>query len=909
MAGSYVHSFGRASAGGGGTWPEQQLLLPSGACGYRDLNGGAAAPTCGCRRFWLSMAAVSMQQSSERAWCYCGHHACFHEAVALPQALGIQALEESHSIAHAVQRPAAEYGPPQQYATLPTWSQLIEDNTRNNNTAAGASGSTVGLGIRHVSQAPSRSTNSRLWHALNGFSREQDSGSKSGDTSKLPSTAVPSVVDEPECPARAPPVQGRHTMAPPLNMPPSIVTDTRAEQYSATEVATPSIRGTPELNVASALGVSVVSPAREGHTLQNAAQFAMQRHIQGSESSPLRARLPTVGPSLSIQEMCNTIQNYGRRIDILETMSFTHLPSDEVIDRFDMMDGRLLDIEQWRTDQDRAQETDDVDERLDAIKSRVNELEHWRETEPKRPEDASSSMRDLLPDTSSFASDGSFDSEAAAQTEAIVLATLAANAETRPRLDALENRITDLENTSLPSLARPWAVQVVILPFGRQLSGIWFSSSESTQQSRRTATQASEEWPGPTLQFTAKSSFNADDNTGAWTTRSIEAWARRTEDEFLSAKACGPSGTVFKRLESRGLVQDIVLTSPDALHFSKQIALAFGNVLGERAACDGLDRFRGLRESFIPLRKVRQSSRLRFLTKAEMVTSAIWNASMLESVFMRVHDGQRRLYMTTPEAYTQPLSPGWTWPSLRNLPMYGADGELQAAQLVGTVVESCWTFKDRLDHSSSLNSSFASQGSPWGMLSASPENNYSDLSKELASQIAPPDNAARPGSLPRSISAHGMELGVLSERRGASVGMNFTISATEDIRINGSKRRRISSSPELACRGADFTPRWSREPPSPFTSDDHGLARSQATSSRPRGTTPFAYMTPHSNLDSRDDDGDTEVDTEAPIVHSENGDDTEEWEGMRTDREDGNSLSGDGSFYGEDDALSRCRDD
>ena len=50
------------------------------------------------------------------------------------------------------------------------------------------------------------------------------------------------------------------------------------------------------------------------------------------------------------------------------------------------------------------------------------------------------------------------------------------------------------------------------------------------------------------------------------------------------------------------------------------------------------------------------------------------------------------------------------------------------------------------------------------------------------------------------------------------------------------KRRRISRSPS---RPRD-TPRWSVGPPSPYTFDDIAEANK-------RGTTPFAYATPHSN--------------------------------------------------------------
>lgn len=897
MAASYGHPIGRASVGGGGSWLEQQLPLPGGACGYRDLNAGGAAPTCGCRRFWL---ATGVQQGGERAWCFCGHHACFHESAVISQAYNAQDMNIGHGTLQAnASNPVGGTIAGQQFAMAPTWSQLIGDDNRN------APGSIAGLGIRNASQVPSQSINTRLWHALNGFAREQDNGGNSGDTSKLPSTAVPSVIDEPRTPVQAfsNHNHGINSMGPPPIVPPGLANE--APAYSATEVATPSIRGTPEFN-----------PRRIAST-RPVVQQSLPTSARSQESVQPRPRPSSAGPSLSIQEMCNTIQNFGRRIDVLETISFTHLPSDEVIDRFDMVDGRLLDIEQWRTDQDRAQEADDADDKMEAVSNRVDELEHWRDTQSERPAQASSSMRHLLPDSSSFASDGSFDSEAAAQTEAIVLATLAANAETRPRIDALESRIMDLEQTTMPSFARPWTVQVVLLPFGRQLPGIWFSSTESTQHSQRTTTQASEEWSGPNAsKFSIKTSFSSNVDTGAWTTESIEAWARRTDHDWLSAKACGPTGTVFKRLESRGLVRNIILTSSDARHICNELVNAFGDVLGDTIACETSDKFQGLRERFIPLRKVRRSSRLRFLGTGEMISSAFWSAALLESsVFMKVNDGERRLYVTTPEAYTQPLRYGWTWQSLRNLPMYGADGELQAAQIVGSVKEKCWTFSDRLDHASSLHSSFASEDSLWG-ISSEHTGSHRGMADENVSHPTSQQVGASAGPKPSSSPAHAMEIDGPSKRRVTSLEVDSNMVGTESAQDLMAKRRRISSSPELERRGVNFTPRWSREPPSPFTSDDVGLARSQAASNRARGTTPFAYATPHSNMDFRGDDGDTEVDSEPHPIQSQNGEDPEEWEGMQEyhggdktatyGEEDG--LAGH-ELFDEDDELSMFEDD
>lgn len=603
------------------------------------------------------------------------------------------------------------------------------------------------------------------------------------------------------------------------------------------------------------------------------------------------------GPSLSIQEMCNTIQDYGRRISILESLSFSHMPCEEIQDKFDLLDARTLDLEHWRTDQDKMQMDDETQERLKQHDTRLDDLES-RQTEHERaqtsqdsedaPRPPGSENKALSPDeTSSLASDDSFDMGAAAQTEAVVLATLAANAEMHPRIDALESRIVELESVALPSLARPIHVEVVLLPFGRQLPGIWFSANESTQRSLRSRAGLLEDW---STSQSAKSSFNSFTGAGAWTTESIEKWANETEDEWLSPKACGPSGAVFNRLASRGLVRDVELFAPDARHICDAIARAFGSSLK-----NGLDtvpgpaaKYHGLQEPFIPLRKVRKSSRLRFLSPAEMITPAVWDAAFLESsVFMKMNDGERRLYITTPDGYTQPPHTGWSWPSIRNLPIHGTDGEVQAAQLVGNVVEACWTHNERLDRADSLHSSFASsEEAPWN---ASEDGKGQDPGpqEDMAMPSPPPTRPShtRSLSLPSSASVQIMEVETAPKRRVASFELDESLTPVPATAEYISKRRRISTSPELERRGVNFTPRWSREPPSPFVTEEGGLSRSsQSAHNWARATTPFAYATPHSHFDSRGGDGDTEIDeTEIAIVHvdAEPIEEPEEWEGVQ----------------------------
>lgn len=564
---------------------------------------------------------------------------------------------------------------------------------------------------------------------------------------------------------------------------------------------------------------------------------------------------------------------YARRLDALESVSFSHVPLEEVQDKFELFDGRLLDLEQWRNEQqDRMQTSPEPLKSAEAAES------------------SGSKRRRLLSsgDNRSFASDESFDSTAAAHAEAAVLATIAVNVETGPRIYALESRVADLENAALPTFTRPWEVQVVLLPWGRDLRGIWFSSTDATQHSMRASNAGLDEWSG--AQSLAKISFQSS-ASAAWTTESIQAWAEDAQD-WLSPKACGPTGTAFKRLASRGLVRDVTFTASDPRHILDVISGAFRKTLPSVDVEEPgpAEQYHGLCEKFLPLRKVRKSSRLRFLSPAEMITSASWTAGFLDSsVIMKCGDGQRRLYVTTPPAHLQGTDGGWTWKTLRELPPRDANGEQYAGQVDRTVaIEACWSYNDKLDCSHSLHSTFGlddPHGSQWSIKSQQTTGRADQKAGNPTPASSSPDIRTvrqRTSSLPSSTSAHGRHREALPKRRVASFETVGTVPIVAGAELDPAKRRRISASPEAERRGVNFTPRWSREPPSPFHSDHAGDARSQgASSGRKRGSTPFAYATPHSNMNyvgpgAAFGDGDTERNTDIDDA----GQAGEEWDGM-----------------------------
>ena len=807
----YQREIGGGSTQYDGSRGSVQSHLPNGGCNFRELTLGARAPVCGCKRFWLN-GGSALGAQDKQDFCFCGHHACFHHTGSQTSSAPVQ------TAVSAVQEEAARHvrgrNTPDGYYAV-------------HNAGAGASPKpSAGLGIQADFPSQSRSINTRMWDALNGFARNQDDGTASITTSKLPSTAVPSINGD-----AIPPYQHR-SMGPPLNIPSLSLARAGLDEYLgiATEVATPSVAGTPDLQAfipsgyqprssparlpaSQPLGrVSTPTPQHQQPEISNATNHLLSRDVE------------------------NMLQSYGRRLDVLETLSFSHVPIEEVQDKFEYFDDRMLDFEQWRTERDQEREQEALDRASDSAR------------------EAGSKRRRLLPDQISFSSSGSFDSAAAMHTEAAVLATVATNLELEPRFEALENRVMDLENAAMPSFARPWEVQVVLLPWGSALRGIWFTSSDATQQSQRSNLQSSAEWTGP--RTAPKVSFQSSAST-AWTTESIEAWAEDAQD-WLSPKACGPAGDVFQRLASRGLVRDLEFTNSSSKHIWDTITTAFRRVLPEKPPPDSdlLEQYQGLHARFLPLRKVRKSTRLRFLNPAEMVTSASWTADLLESsAMMKVNDGQRRLYITTPHAYLQNGVDKWTWKTLKDLPVRNEQGEVQSRTIGRSIaIEACWSYNDKLDYVPSLHSSFGSRTSH----KSHPD---SIIPHQIPNQPMSPLSDARPlrqrtisSSLPTYDTAP-----LAPKRRAASfepLANNAPISS-DPSSLTASKRPRLSTSPETERRSTGFTPRpsLSREPPSPFTSDANMMAvdsRSQhdnaaSKKDRERGTTPFAYATPHSN--------------------------------------------------------------
>ncbi|KAI9685913.1 MAG: hypothetical protein M1822_004191 [Bathelium mastoideum] len=725
--------------------------------------------------------------------------------------------------------------------------------------------------------------------------------------------------------------QERGQLLPPVATGYTFAYDRVAEEQSATEVATPSIHGTPDLQAFE----NALNEVR-GSVEQQATAAATDPPVIQASSNPnaVVSSLQRLLPHLSaIQDYMASMphESIRHRLDALETGSFNQSHVDQLAERYDIFEGHLIDLQ-------------------DRVKEQSNQLSDLQA-------EGSSRQHRLLPAgneavNASFASNSSGQS---ATSSALVVSAI--DRQTEARINDVEDRVSQLE-TALPSFAHPLEIEVVFLPWGRDLKGLWFSPDNGPGESAAFTTQESEEWTqainsapmGPSLHQSGHSGWSSDD---------IHGWADST-DEWLCARACGPKGIVYQRLRSRGFVRNIELRRSGAREFQSALRSAFVGLsqyfpvieadevsqpLGDPSSSTS---FLGLRRPFVPLRKLHKSSRLRFLSTSEMLTPAIWTAEFLmSSIIMRAQGGQKRLFITNADAYLQHKDhdgSNWTWQKLRELPrITSPEAPSEAGVGEADAKEACWNHHPNYDPQQSLTSSFSSvrsshvsrasirgtppptsrQGSQVSLDQKRDEQaqDESALVRLRASSHAhhryPPitpltdlsPRHRRTASAPGS--EHATALAALTptttKRRlisfdsaphpRSTIQLSRRTSALSVQSGSSYKRRRISGSPEVernaVAAAQGFTPRRSKEPPSPFypaSSQGLPLPRSQgyagdqgaAGPSTTRGSwdTPVAYATPYSGGQARRDGPINTQDVDAEIGSAMVEDQEEAWEGV-----------------------------
>jgi hypothetical protein len=586
--------------------------------------------------------------------------------------------------------------------------------------------------------------------------------------------------------------------------------------------------------------------------------------------SKIAAHLSNISAMISsYPQQSASLRSLGERIEGLEGMSFSFVHPDELAERFEDVDVRLTELENW--------------------KEELNNI--YR--------------RQTISVNNSFKSNET--DEAAAGVDLALC-----------EIEGIKERLQDLEDLA-PSSVYPWEVEVVFLPWGPDLKGVWYPPHELSSNRDYCDT---DEWSQARSQrLTARASQNGQQS--GWSNHDIAGWAGN-RDQWLSPKSCGQRNKTFRRLQSRGFVRTVSITNENASNIMSAISRAFDSMpllsapsninanAPERNQQGFVKSLPGLSAQFIPLKRVPHHNRLQFLTPAEMATPAIWDAQFLRAgVLMRINNGLRRLYVTQSSAYMQDPddASAWTWQKIRELPrvpMQDKDHPMEnMAEYSGQIGEAdakehCWTYCPLLDPPLSVAASFASHHSHQSRHSNPPalDEEQSSVPTRKGPEASPKRFSKKtkqpvsPLSEFRNVdeqSARQLQPSGTSKRRVRSTSDFETNSTSPSPRISVPltappsrpsiskvKRRRISRSPEFGgfddmAADADtemheyhnkkagideedegqaemspandvsheaygLTPRRSKEPPSPFCAPEQisslGLSRAAAAFSR-----------------------------------------------------------------------------
>ncbi|KFY28978.1 hypothetical protein V493_02616 [Pseudogymnoascus sp. VKM F-4281 (FW-2241)] len=451
------------------------------------------------------------------------------------------------------------------------------------------------------------------------------------------------------------------------------------------------------------------------------------------------------------------------------------------------------------------------------------------------------------------------------------------------RIEALEFRLGDLDNSRPPSATNPWEFEVIFLPYGLDMNRVWSRTGNSTQRNAWSTQDTSS--PHILTGALSQRFFSKAATESSW--EHILEKSQPTSTVF-SARACGIETVIDKRLRSRGLVRTIQVKGPDAQHVQFAMFEAFEDILQTMSSGVSsswkipkpLRRYReALGTSWIPLRKLHKESQLRFLETSEMLTPTLWTASFLAEVSMQ-QSNIRRLYVTNKEGYVQNGSEGWTWQKIRHLSRCDETSSSAASSDNGfhdrrsfkpsevQIHEPHWHWDERLD-GPVVHQTVTTQQLSLAVIPApeSDQGQTSPTSSTSSSEYSPPLRSRTPAS-----EALGQPISPLTERNLSRPFHGRTTSMPTTVPINfrpspGSQvKRRITSfefqhergthSPSPFAQRLPYsfsakrqrtqspsrprdTPRWSAEPPSPYVFEEEREHK--------RGMTPFAYATPHSN--------------------------------------------------------------
>ncbi|KAM0453521.1 hypothetical protein ACHAPV_006307 [Trichoderma viride] len=788
--------------------------LPSGGCNYVDLTPGAHGSRCGCRRFWSSQPGSPLLDQA--GWCMCNHHACYHD---------------DHP------RNSQPQPQPAETISMPATAQITE----NLQAIQGLDAMSPVLELISTKEASAMLGSELL--SFNGASplsflqKPIDEHFNSLGAVPTPRQASGSM---PDTLAWTDPVRYTQPESPaaPASIPPQSLMSQTTSNNSSIHAKYLRPFGGIGLHTLSSNNPSLVPMQSIEHP--SLPESLLQQKTQGieesfafvtadEESTPRpdtattqiepRAVAAVAASSEAIETLKNLtdiVGTHSERLDKLETASFSDNAHEECSDNYELMDIRVIELENKMEDiEKRALDNDSTN---------------------GHPDDVATPSSDAST-TSSSANRPGYSREVYSQ------------------LQSLQAQVDQLQSV-IPSQNHAWEVEVVFMPF--PLGWLW----------------------QPVHQFKAALNIgNEDDWTQLPMTLStsrsraqspfLEDWAAHDRDvEWLLPRACSDNGVADWRLRSRGLVKKIVVKNPDARSVSVAMHAAFGNVFRDmhmyarpQSPHSKASRYMGLQSPWIPLRKIHRDSRLRFLGPEEMLTPALWDVQFLNSVMMR--SSEPRLFVTHPDAYLQSYGAyesSWTWTRLQEMPPAYDVTESQETPEIDRL-EECWAWNKQLDGplAAQLPSKIPRQEErrvsispsveifPTDRLWSEPTSTTIHRQSVLAwsKESVPP--FPRTPSAPIHAITHQSASGAIPKRQLSSRGQSRR-SSPAILNLPEASVTKKRQTRDLSGY-ARHTPRLTESPPpTPFD-----FARQRSRSATPgrgitpaRGTTPGGYATPHS---------------------------------------------------------------
>lgn len=761
--------------------------LSGGSCHFVDLSPGANGARCGCRRFW-SRRAVGSLEADHSGFCMCNHHACYHDEGSRDAQLQAPMPEVQAIPGQENERPRTGREP---------LSPVMDMSMKIPPAASG-------LDMSNFSPGGLSFLQDRIEE---GSFRPQISASPRPGGS-IPDTLDWGVMVQPSpSPSALPPIPPQCLMPSQTASTTSSVQAKYLRPFAGKGLQTlsgssgPKWRSSPQ-EKSKAVGPMAPIP-EDASNSDNSFVFVTQD--QGSASNTLQGTPtqaePRAAASSSVsrrafKNLSETVGAHEQRLDRLETVSFSAPGHEECHEKHDHTDLRITELET------KVEEFERYVSDNNSVVARCN-----------GKDDAS-----VVSATTSLTSRPTHSQELFSQVQ------------------SLQAQVSHLQ-ALMPTISHPWEVEVVFLPF--PLKKVW----QDFHLFKNEPQPGCDEWTQLPMTHSTVTMRSQSPFHGEWASPDHEA-------DWLLPKACGDKGLIDRRLRSRGLVKTLLVRGADARSVNIAMNSAFGGLFREMQMSSRpqmndprISRFLGLQSSWVPLRKIHKDSRLRFLSPAEMLTPAMWDVQFLSTVMMR--SSEPRLFVTHPDAYLQDYQAyetGWTWQRLKEMNPAHPDVDVSQYSGQGGLRDECWSWNEQLDEQ------HVAQPSSRQRVSISPSQQYFPAiqawratSPAVARAQSP--MTSRRGSRPPYIRTASVP--VSGPGRDSPVSVRRLATSSSHGRRSSPAVRTTSQSAVMKRRRtrspshARFTPRWTASPspmPTGFSERHTG-----------RGTTPFAYATPHSN--------------------------------------------------------------